>query len=516
MRGASGDGGGEPSMSESIFARRFHAVVANPPYTVPGHEAGEAYRARYESATGKFGMGLPFTERMFELAVDGGFIGQITSNAFMKREHGRALVEKVLPRFDLTSVVDTSGAYIPGHGTPTVILFARNRPPSTDAVRVVQSRRGEPETPEGAKTPAGGLVKLLKPVLADLDADIKREHPALAAPMRARVAAAWVLTACMAEDFEARTRLYERRAFGDAHLAEMCGAITELFPFARWFDADAGANVAFTAVPSRAASDRLRASIAALPSMAHALRDGCGPLAGKLWPHTDSQWIGDLHQLLDAWAVKELAFCQTPKFVADFILDRTLTPAVREFGLDGLRVLDPACGAGHLLVNAFWRLFDLRADPDDGAPEHVPTACARLALDSLHGGDLNPAVAALTEWRLALAYLDATTPRTLASVPDDLPIHVEVGDALLAERPEGYRPPAWVVAEADAARAAKAQASADKKASRAKKPTTPRPEAPAAPPTPLPLAQPVLPATEPPARAAPRPRPTSPQLALFG
>jgi len=430
----------------SIYAQRYHAIVANPPYTVPGAEAKAAYRARYESAHGNFGMGLPFTERMFELAVDGGFIGQITSNAFMKREHGKALVEKVLPRFDITSVVDTSGAYIPGHGTPTVILFARNRPPSTDTVPVVMSRRGEPETPVGAQTPAGGLVKVLKPVLAALDADIKRGHPALAAPMRARVVAAWVLTACMAEDFEARLKLYERRAFGDAHIVDLCGAITEVFPFATWFNADAGANVAFTAPPSRAGSDALRAQIAALPSMAHALRDGCGPLAGKLWPHTDSQWIGDLHQLLDAWAVKEHAFCQTPKFVADFILDRTLTPAVAEFGLDGLRVLDPACGAGHLLVNAFWRLYGLRANPEDGGPEHTYPTCARLALNSIHGGDLNPAVVALTQWRLALAYLDATTPRTLASVPDDLPIHIEVGDALLAERPVGHRLPTWAQA----------------------------------------------------------------------
>jgi hypothetical protein len=30
-------------------------------------------------------------------------------------------------------VVDTSGAYIPGHGTPTVILFGRHRAPVGDA-----------------------------------------------------------------------------------------------------------------------------------------------------------------------------------------------------------------------------------------------------------------------------------------------------------------------------------------------------------------------------------------------
>ena len=47
----------------------------------------------------------------------------------MKREFGAKLIEEVLPRLDLTCAVDCSGAYIPGHGTPTVILFGRNRPP---------------------------------------------------------------------------------------------------------------------------------------------------------------------------------------------------------------------------------------------------------------------------------------------------------------------------------------------------------------------------------------------------
>jgi hypothetical protein len=73
-------------------------------------------------------------ERFFDLAVKGdgtpqqpaGFVGQITANSFMKREFGKKLIEEYLPRWDLTHVLDTSGAYIPGHGTPTVILFGKN------------------------------------------------------------------------------------------------------------------------------------------------------------------------------------------------------------------------------------------------------------------------------------------------------------------------------------------------------------------------------------------------------
>ena len=73
----------------------------------------------------------------------------------MKREFGSKLIEQVLPRLDLTHVIDTSGAYIPGHGTPTVILFGRHRPPLADSVRTVMGIKGEPATPDD---PAKGLV----------------------------------------------------------------------------------------------------------------------------------------------------------------------------------------------------------------------------------------------------------------------------------------------------------------------------------------------------------------------
>ena len=52
-----------------------------------------------------------------------GYVGQITANSFMKREFGKKLIEHFFAqKVDLTHVIDTSGAYIPGHGTPTVIL----------------------------------------------------------------------------------------------------------------------------------------------------------------------------------------------------------------------------------------------------------------------------------------------------------------------------------------------------------------------------------------------------------
>ncbi len=147
---------------QRILGRQYHAVVGNPPYIVVRDAAlNAAYRRQYASCHRQYSLGAPFTERFFELASTGrdghgaGFVGLITTNSFMKREFGSKLIEQVLPRLDLTHVIDTAGAYIPGHGTPTVILFGRHRIPIGDAVRTVMGIKGEPSTPEN---PAHGLV----------------------------------------------------------------------------------------------------------------------------------------------------------------------------------------------------------------------------------------------------------------------------------------------------------------------------------------------------------------------
>jgi hypothetical protein len=148
---------------QRILGRQYHAVVGNPPYIVVKDAAlNAAYRKQYASCHMKYSLGVPFTERFFELALTGngcdqraGFLGLITTNSFMKREFGSKLIEQVLPRLDLTHVVDTAGAYIPGHGTPTVILFGRHRAPLETCVRTVMGIKGEPSTPDD---PAHGLV----------------------------------------------------------------------------------------------------------------------------------------------------------------------------------------------------------------------------------------------------------------------------------------------------------------------------------------------------------------------
>ncbi|WP_260636291.1 BREX-2 system adenine-specific DNA-methyltransferase PglX [Streptomyces angustmyceticus] len=139
----------------------YHVVVGNPPYiTVKDKQENENYRRAYDTCAGTYALSVPFAQRMFELAVrgpggrrgGGGFVGQITANSFMKREFGKKLIEVFFRnRVELSHVIDTSGAFIPGHGTPTVILVGRNRIPSPErTLRAVLGVRGEPAQPEDA------------------------------------------------------------------------------------------------------------------------------------------------------------------------------------------------------------------------------------------------------------------------------------------------------------------------------------------------------------------------------
>jgi hypothetical protein len=146
----------DEAAARDVLHRRFAAVVGNPPYiTVKDAVLREHYRETYATAFRSYSLGVPFTERFFQLARGAGFVGMITANSFMKREFGKKLIEQFLPTVNLDGVVNTSGAYIPGHGTPTVLLFGTNEPKQGEDVLSVLAKRGEPSTPSNADN---GLV----------------------------------------------------------------------------------------------------------------------------------------------------------------------------------------------------------------------------------------------------------------------------------------------------------------------------------------------------------------------
>ena len=149
-----------PLLLELLEEGRYDVVVGNPPYITPKDKAlNQIYRSKYANVCkGTYALTVPFMALFFALAKGGeqaGWVGQITSNSFMKREFGAPLVENFLAHKDLRLVADTSGAHIPGHGTPTVIIVGRSRRPIGDFVRAVLGVRGELAPPDN---PAKGTV----------------------------------------------------------------------------------------------------------------------------------------------------------------------------------------------------------------------------------------------------------------------------------------------------------------------------------------------------------------------
>lgn len=143
-----------PKLRKILTPGQYDVVVGNPPYiTVKDKALNARYREIYHYCKGKYALTVPFMERFFQLAKPGeraGWVGQITSNSFMKREFGAPIIEQFLSGRDLRLVADTSGAYIPGHGTPTVIIVGRNYPAVHDTVRAVLGIQSEPGVPNVA------------------------------------------------------------------------------------------------------------------------------------------------------------------------------------------------------------------------------------------------------------------------------------------------------------------------------------------------------------------------------
>jgi hypothetical protein len=166
------------------------------------------------------------------------------------------------------------------------------------------------------------------------------------------------------------------------------------------------------------------------------------PKHGDLLPFEltarDIEFVGDIYQHLNVQARKGRALVQTPRFVREFILDNTLAPALSEFGLDDFRVIDPACGTGHFLVDAFMRIFACWRISEPRMPLE---AAATRALAAVHGVDLDPICVALTRIRLAAVWLDVVGEADHPEKASNLTIHVACADSLLHGPDSDGRPP---------------------------------------------------------------------------
>src|SRR5271157_5517294 len=168
-------------------------------------------------------------------------------------------------------------------------------------------------------------------------------------------------------------------------------------------------------------------------------------------PSWDTRFLGDMYQDVSEEARKRYALLQTPVFVEEFILDRTLDPAIEEFGLarmgfetrllpdgrlhpdDRFKIIDPACGSGHFLLGSFALLVDRWRKKDPGASVSV---LLQRALDGVHGVDVNPYAIAIARFRLLLVALKECGISRLSDAPG-FEIHLACGDSLLHGSPGG-------------------------------------------------------------------------------
>ena len=110
---------------EDVISREQHYFdTLSPEYNilkVAGSRLGKKHseetltRLRLQLLQLNKGKGLKV--EIFDLALNkdsgkgqAGFAGMITANSFMKREFGKKLIETFLPKWDLTDIIDTSGA----------------------------------------------------------------------------------------------------------------------------------------------------------------------------------------------------------------------------------------------------------------------------------------------------------------------------------------------------------------------------------------------------------------------
>ncbi len=162
-------------------------------------------------------------------------------------------------------------------------------------------------------------------------------------------------------------------------------------------------------------------------------------------PSWDTRFLGDLYQDLSESARKKYALLQTPVFVEEFILDRTLDPALDEFGLaqpgyesrleigerlnaaDRFRMIDPACGSGHFLLGA----FAASSTAGSAASRARPSRCSSSAhLIVCTAWTCNPYAVAIARFRLLIEAVRACGATRLQGAPD-FAVHVFCGDSLL-------------------------------------------------------------------------------------
>lgn len=120
---------------------RFDYVVGNPPYVrqelIPDALVAE-YRARYRTVYDRADIYIPFIERSLDLLGEGGVLGFICADRWMKNRYGGPLRELVARNFHLSiyvDMVDTPAFHSDVIAYPAITIITREKPGATRVAR---------------------------------------------------------------------------------------------------------------------------------------------------------------------------------------------------------------------------------------------------------------------------------------------------------------------------------------------------------------------------------------------
>lgn len=115
----------------------FDVVIGNPPYVrqelIPAALIAE-YRARYETIYDRADLYIPFIERSLKSLAEGGCLGFICADRWMKNRYGGPLRQLVAEKFHLKVYVDmvnTQAFHSDVIAYPAITLITRERPGAT-------------------------------------------------------------------------------------------------------------------------------------------------------------------------------------------------------------------------------------------------------------------------------------------------------------------------------------------------------------------------------------------------
>lgn len=116
---------------------KFNFVVGNPPYVrqelIPAPLLAE-YRSRYQTLYDRADLYIPFIERSLSLLADGGNLGFICADRWMKNRYGGPLRKLVAEQFHLKAYIDmtdTPAFHSEVSAYPAITIISREKPAPT-------------------------------------------------------------------------------------------------------------------------------------------------------------------------------------------------------------------------------------------------------------------------------------------------------------------------------------------------------------------------------------------------